>query len=141
MATISEKDKIFKLSQAENTTLSTTGTLTKDGKTYTYSPSDTIYVTPDNMSKQYATITAMNTALATKVDTNQGSANVGKVMTVGADGSLTPQTAQGGQVDTAMSDSSTNAVQNKVIKSYVDTSIDDNIGSAMWQILGGGSNE
>lgn len=47
MATISEKDKIFKLSQAEYTTLSTTGTLTKDGVTYTYSPSDTIYVTPD----------------------------------------------------------------------------------------------
>ena len=54
MATSSEKNKIMKLSQAEYTTLSTTGTLTKDGVTYTYSPSDTIYVTPDNMSKQYA---------------------------------------------------------------------------------------
>jgi hypothetical protein len=34
-------------------------------------------------------------ALASKLDTNQGSANVGKVMTVGNDGSLTPQAAQG----------------------------------------------
>ena len=50
MATFSEKDKIMKLSQAEYTTLSTTGTLTKDGVTYTYSPSDTIYVTPDAYS-------------------------------------------------------------------------------------------
>lgn len=61
MATISEKDKIIKLSTAEYTTLSTTGTLTKDGVTYTYSPSDTIYVTPDNMSKRYATITDNST--------------------------------------------------------------------------------
>lgn len=34
-------------------------------------------------------------ALASKLDTNQGSSNVGKVMTVGADGSLSPQVAQG----------------------------------------------
>jgi hypothetical protein len=61
MATSSEKNKILKLSQAEYTTLSTTGTLTKDGVTYTYSPSDTIYVTPDNMSKRYATITDNST--------------------------------------------------------------------------------
>ena len=47
MATSTTKSKIMKLSQAEYTTLSTTGTLTKDGVTYTYSPSDTIYVTPD----------------------------------------------------------------------------------------------
>ena len=38
---------------------------------------------------------ADTSALATKLDTNQGSANVGKVMTVGADGNLTPQVAQG----------------------------------------------
>ena len=78
----------------------------------------------------------VDTALASKLNTNQGSANQGKVLTVGSDGTVTPQTAQGGQVDTAMSDSSTNAVQNKVIKSYVDTEIDDTIGSAMMQILG-----
>jgi hypothetical protein len=34
-------------------------------------------------------------ALASKLDTNQGSANEGKVMTVGSDGNLSPQTAQG----------------------------------------------
>lgn len=39
--------EIFQLSEAEFTTLSTTGTLTKDGVTYTYSPNDTIYVTPN----------------------------------------------------------------------------------------------
>lgn len=61
MATSSEKNKIIKLSTAEYTTLSTTGTLTKDGVTYTYSPTDTIYVTLDNMSKQYATITDNST--------------------------------------------------------------------------------
>lgn len=61
MATSSEKNKIMKLSTAEYTTLSTTGTLIKDGVTYTYSPSDTIYVTPDNMSKRYATITDNST--------------------------------------------------------------------------------
>jgi hypothetical protein len=54
MATISEKDKIFKLSQAEYNTLSSTGTLTKDGVTYTYSPSDTIYVTPDDSIHEYS---------------------------------------------------------------------------------------
>ena len=53
----------MKLSQAEYTTLSTTGTLTKDGVTYTYSPSDTIYVTPDNMSKRYVTITDNSTVV------------------------------------------------------------------------------
>lgn len=61
MATSNEKNKIIKLSTAEYTTLSSTGTLTKDGVTYTFSPSDTIYVTPDNMSKQYATITDNST--------------------------------------------------------------------------------
>ena len=63
MATSSTKNKIMKLSQAEYTTLSTTGTLTKDGVTYTYSPSDTIYVTPDNMSKRYVTITDNSTVV------------------------------------------------------------------------------
>ena len=55
MATSSTKNKIMKLSQAEYNTLSSTGTLTKDGVTYTYSPSDTIYVTPD-ASQNYINI-------------------------------------------------------------------------------------
>lgn len=62
MATISEKDKIFKLSQAEYTTLSTTGTLTKDGVTYTYSPTDTIYVTPDITSVTIEQSTGQSTS-------------------------------------------------------------------------------
>jgi hypothetical protein len=47
MATINTAYTVFQLSEAEFITLSTTGTLTKDGVTYTYSPSDTIYVTPN----------------------------------------------------------------------------------------------
>ena len=64
MATSTTKTKIMKLSQAEYTTLSTTGTLTKDGVTYTYSPNDTIYVTP-NTNVTQAELTA---GLATKAD-------------------------------------------------------------------------
>lgn len=43
----------------------------------------------------YYTKTETNTLLNAKLDANQGSANVGKVMTVGADGELSPQVAQG----------------------------------------------
>lgn len=68
MATISEKDKIFKLSQAEYTTLSTTGTLTKDGVTYTYSPSDTIYVTPDITSIGSNSVTTIWTGTQAEYD-------------------------------------------------------------------------
>lgn len=48
MATSNIAYKIIKLSQQEYNTLSTAGTLIKDGVTYTYSPNDTIYVTPEN---------------------------------------------------------------------------------------------
>ena len=41
----------------------------------------------------------------------------------------------GGTVDTAMSDTSTNAVQNKVIKQYVDTSIASAINSSITEVL------
>lgn len=47
---------MIKLSQVEYNTLKAIGTLTKDGVTYTYSPTDTIYVTP--------TSTAMPTAVS-----------------------------------------------------------------------------
>ena len=47
MATSNTVPKIMQLSTAEFKTLSTTGTLTKDGETYIYSPNDTIYVTPN----------------------------------------------------------------------------------------------
>ena len=48
MATTNTAIRIMQLSEAEFTTLSTQGTLTKDGVTYTYSPNDTIYVTPNS---------------------------------------------------------------------------------------------
>jgi hypothetical protein len=42
-------------------------------------------------------------------------------------------------IDDEMSDTSENAVQNKVIKSYVDTTIDDTMGEALMLILTGGT--
>lgn len=44
-------------------------------------------------------------------------------------------------IDIEMSDSSTNAVQNKVIKAYIDTAIDETIGEALALIIGGANNE
>jgi hypothetical protein len=48
---------------------------------------------------------------------------------------ISVQSGGGGDVDTEMSDTSTNAVQNKVIKSYVDKSIDDAISSSISDVL------
>lgn len=62
MATTTIKKKIFKLSEEEFKTLSTTGTLTKDGVTYTYSPSDTIYVTPDTSNIEIVQTTGQSTS-------------------------------------------------------------------------------
>ena len=50
---------------------------------------------------------------------------------------VTISASSSGTVDTAMSDSSTNAVQNKVIKGYVDTKIDTEINAALADIIGG----
>ena len=80
-----------------------------DGKQNTLTAGSNISIVNDVISAvidltNYYTKTETNTllnakadasALASKLNTNQGSANVGKVMTVGADGSLTPQVAQG----------------------------------------------
>jgi len=62
MATTTIKKKIFKLSEEEFKTLSTTGTLTKDEVTYTYSPSDTIYVTPDVSRVEIVQTTGQSTS-------------------------------------------------------------------------------
>lgn len=55
------------------------------------------YVTQTTGNSDYYVMSqkAVTDALASKLDTNQGSANVGKVMTVGNDGIVTPQVAQG----------------------------------------------
>ena len=66
MATSTTKKKIMVLSVSEYATLSGTGTLTKDGVTYTYSPSDTIYCTPDNTVSE----AELQTALSGKVSTS-----------------------------------------------------------------------
>lgn len=61
MATSTFKTKIIKLSATEFAILSTTGTLTKDGVTYTYSPTDVIYVTPDITSVTIEQTTGQST--------------------------------------------------------------------------------
>lgn len=76
---------IISLSEEQYTTLSTTGTLTVGDITLTYSPADTVYVTPDDTTEQ----------LADKLDKNQGIDNAGKVLTVGDDGIVTPQDSGG----------------------------------------------
>ena len=67
MATSNTVPKIMQLSTAEYKTLSTTGTLTKDGVTYTYSPSDTIYVTP-NTNVASATVSTIWTGTQIEYD-------------------------------------------------------------------------
>lgn len=65
MATSTTKYKVIQMSEAEYNTISNPPyTLTKDGVTYTYSPSDTFYVTP-NINVTQA---QLNTALATKAN-------------------------------------------------------------------------
>lgn len=62
----------FHLSRAEHTVISTTGTLTKDGKTYTFDPFGTEYVVPRlKLCKHYGSLIDSNktyifSALSTK---------------------------------------------------------------------------
>lgn len=49
---------IVKLSETQFNTLSTVGTLTVGGTTYTYEPDTTVYVTPDTTQSQLNQITA-----------------------------------------------------------------------------------
>ena len=79
---------------------------------------------------------AISAATATKQDTLVSGTNIKTVNGASLLGSG-DIVVGGGDIDTAMSDMSENAVQNKVIKGYVDTEIDDNIGDAMRQIIGG----
>lgn len=88
MATTTTKYKVITFTNKEDyNTLKTTGTVTVDGVTYTYSPSDTIYCVPDETVTQQQLIDA----LATKVDNSQGILNSGKAMIVGSNGNLSPK--------------------------------------------------
>ena len=51
------KKRVFFSQQSYYDTMVANGSVTVDGVTYPYSPNDTDYFTPDNMSKKYATIT------------------------------------------------------------------------------------
>lgn len=97
---------VVSLSEEQYTTLSTTGTLTVGDITLTYSPTDTVYVTPDNTLEE----------LSSKIDKNQGSENAGKVLTVGDDGIVTPQDSGGSGINIK-----TETYQNVELKSIKST--------------------
>ena len=112
---------VVKLTQTQFDTLKDTGTLTVGDETIAYSPKDTNYVVEDNLTEQVAenasAITSLQTEVATlesdvsslqssvqtntsnitqlgtnKLDKNQGVSNAGKMMVVGDDGNIIPQT-------------------------------------------------
>lgn len=69
-------------------------------------------------SGQAADAKAVGDALATKLDKNQGAGNAGKILGVGEDGIVVPQDKPSGStvtVDDALSSTSINPVQNKII--------------------------
>lgn len=73
----------------------------------------------DTKLTDYYTKTDTNTLLNAKQDTLTAGTNI----TIDANNVISATGGGGGTVDTAMSDSSTNAVQNRVIKSYIDTGL------------------
>lgn len=112
---------VVKLTKEQFDELKENGTITIGSQVYTYSPKDTTYVVEDNMTAQVAQNTSdiaqLKTDVSTlednvstlqssvqsnttditnletdKLDKNQGVVNAGKVMLVGDDGNLTPQT-------------------------------------------------
>ena len=112
---------VVKLTQEQFDTLKDTGTLTVGNETITYSPNDTVYVVEDNITEQIAENTNKITVLQTdvsalesdvlslqnsvqtnttnlteldmnKLDKNQGVSNAGKIMIIGDDGVIIPQT-------------------------------------------------
>ena len=117
---------VVKLTKEQFDELKENGTITIGSQVYTYSPKDTTYVVEDNMTAQVAQNTSdiaqLKTDMSTledsvstlqsgvqsnttdisnletdKLDKNQGIANAGKVMLIGDDGNLTPQSlADGG---------------------------------------------
>lgn len=92
---------VVKLSQEQFDTLKSTGTLTVNGETITYSPDDTVYAVGDNISEQVSNntsdieqlqtdISSLETELTNKLDRNQGVENVGKFLGIDNTGDTVP---------------------------------------------------
>lgn len=74
----------------------------------------------------------VNAKFNTKIDKSQGTANAGKVLSVGSDGNVTLTTPASGSditVDSALSTTSTNPVQNKIVNAALTAKLDKSQGS------------
>lgn len=77
-------------------------------------------------------------AIGTKLDKNQGAGNAGKILGIGKDGNVVPQDKPSGgtvTVDGALSSTSENPVQNKVIKAELDKKIDNPQAASIGDVL------
>lgn len=77
-------------------------------------------------------------AIGTKLDKNQGASNAGKILGIGADGIVVPQDKPSGgtvTVDDALSSTSTNPVQNKVVTAALAEKITAPTTAAVGQII------
>lgn len=81
---------------------------------------------------------AVGDALGTKLDKNQGVTNAGKILGVGEDGNVTPQDKPSGStvtVDSELSSTSLNPVQNKIITAALAEKITAPTTAAVGQII------
>lgn len=77
-------------------------------------------------------------AIGTKLDKNQGAGNAGKILGIGEDGNVIPQDKPSGStvtVDDALSSTSTNPVQNKVVTAALAGKITAPTTAAVGQII------
>lgn len=78
---------------------------------------------------------AVGDALDTKLDKNQGTTNAGKILGVGEDGNVVPQDKPSITVDSALSSTSENPVQNKIITAALAGKITAPTTAAVGQII------
>lgn len=78
---------------------------------------------------------AVGDALTTKLDKNQGTTNAGKILGVGEDGNVVPQDKPSITVDSALSSTSENPVQNKIITAALAEKITAPTTAAVGQII------
>ena len=74
-------------------------------------------------------------AIGTKLDKNQGTTNAGKILGVGEDGNVVPQDKPSITVDSALSSTSENPVQNKIITAALAEKITAPTTAAVGQII------
>lgn len=78
---------------------------------------------------------AVGNVLGTKLDKNQGAGNAGKILGVGEDGNVVPQDKPSITVDSALSSTSENPVQNKVVTAALAEKITAPTTAAVGQII------